>query len=82
MLAGMILRTYAPRHESDFGRQKNARTSDFAGIRELGPENVVMITSDVGQRGSPTHPDAFKMALEVLLEAGIHQGRDRHYDQA
>ena len=43
---------------------------DFAGIRELGPENVV-ITSDVGQRGSPLHPDAFKMAVADLLEAGF-----------
>ena len=45
---------------------------DLAGIRELGPENVVL-TSDRGQRGNALHSDAFKIALSDLVEAGFTQ---------
>ena len=50
----------------------NMSEGELAGIRELGPENVVL-TSDRGQRGNALHSDAFKIALSDLVEAGFTQ---------
>lgn len=41
-------------------------------IRELGPANIV-VTSDLGQPGNPSHADGFKLALAALAKDGFSQ---------
>lgn len=47
--------------------------NDFAAqIREVGPENVV-ITSDLGQSGNPSHADGMRTIIRELDAAGFSQ---------
>jgi len=50
----------------DCGPQK------IADIRALGPENIVL-TTDLGQPGRPSHAEAFRIALTVLQKEGFSQ---------
>jgi microsomal dipeptidase-like Zn-dependent dipeptidase len=43
-----------------------------AQIREVGPENVV-ITSDLGQSGNPSHADGMRTIIQQLVAVGFSE---------
>jgi hypothetical protein len=64
-----------------FGPKANSPMADhLQAIRAVGPENVV-ISSDLGQRGNPIHPDGMLAFIQALKDGGFTDAEIRAMTQ-